>query len=187
MEASRPHSINEESIMLFEAESNKKKYTIHVNEDIKDWKICIQQKGKDPVNYIISKDDYQSLDDTISFLFKNSSYLIDVVGEGTNYNVYTRGSYRAIKIFNDEMLLHESLKGGDQFSDGKELKSGMPGKILKVLVKKGDKVKAGDPLIIMEAMKMENEMLATAETKIKNVHVKEGQSIEADVKLISFS
>jgi biotin carboxyl carrier protein len=173
--------------MLFEAESNKKKYSIHVNEEIKCWKISIQQKNKEPVNYVISKDDYQSLDDTISFLFKNSSYLIDVVGEGTDYNVYARGSYRSIKIFNDEMLLHKSLKSGDSLSEGKELTSGMPGKILKILVKKGDTVKKGEPILIMEAMKMENEMLASIDTKIKTIHVKEGQSVEADVKLISFS
>ncbi len=180
-------SINEDLIMLFEAESNKKKYTIHVREDVKNWMVSIQEKSKDPVSYTISKDDFQSLDETISFLFKNSSYLIDVIGEDTNYNVYTRGSYRSIKIFNDEMLLHESLKGGDSFSDGKELKSGMPGKILKVFVKKGDQVKQGQPLLIMEAMKMENEMLASSDVKVSAVHVKEGESIEADVKLISFS
>jgi len=182
-----PSSIDEDSIMLFEAESNKKKYTIHVNEGVLDWKIKIHQDKKEPIQYIVSKNDYQTLDKTISFIFKNSSYLIDVVGDGINYDVYTRGSYRSIKIFNDEMLLHESLRGGDSLSDDKELKSGMPGKILKVLVDKGDQVKAGEPILIMEAMKMENEMLATKDTKIKAVHVKEGQTVEADVKLISFS
>ncbi len=41
---------------------------------------------------------------------------------------------------------------------GSELNSGMPGKIVKIFVKPGDELKEGDPILIMEAMKMENEM-----------------------------
>ena len=112
--------------------------------------------------------------------------MVDVVGEGTKYEVYTRGSYRSIKIFNDEMLLHESLKGGGALGGGSDLASGMPGKIVKIMVKPGDAVKEGDPLLIMEAMKMENEMRAAKDCVVKTVHVKEGQTIEGGANLITF-
>ena len=111
---------------------------------------------------------------------------MDVMGAGNEYMVYTRGSYRSVKIFNDESLLHESLKRGGSLSGGDKLTSGMPGKIVKVMVEKGQAVKAGAPLLIMEAMKMENEMRATHDVVVKEVMVKPGDSVESGATLITF-
>jgi biotin carboxyl carrier protein len=62
----------------------------------------------------------------------------------------------------------------------------MPGKIIEIFVKEGDVVKANKPLLIMEAMKMENEMRATRDVKIKEIKVKQGDSIESGAVLIKF-
>jgi biotin carboxyl carrier protein len=62
----------------------------------------------------------------------------------------------------------------------------MPGKIVKVFVKPGDAVKEGDPLLIMEAMKMENEMRSAGEAVIKEVLVKQGHAVESGAVLITF-
>ena len=53
----------------------------------------------------------------------------------------------------------------------------MPGKILTVNVKAGDSVKRGDVLLILEAMKMQNEIMAPADAKISDVRVSAGQSV----------
>lgn len=172
--------------MYFEAETDGTKYQINVTETRTHWKIDLKSEETDWVHYDISKEDYRTVDQTISFLFKNSSYLVDVTGKGTEYTVYTRGAHSTIKIYNEEKLLHESLKGGGSLGQGNSLNSGMPGKIVKVFVKAGDLVKEGDPLLIMEAMKMENEMRAAGEAKIKEVHVKAGDAIEAGVVLVTF-
>jgi len=55
----------------------------------------------------------------------------------------------------------------------------MPGKIVKVLVSKGDPVRARQPLVVMEAMKMENELRASAAGAVAELHVQEGQSVDA--------
>jgi pyruvate carboxylase subunit B len=55
----------------------------------------------------------------------------------------------------------------------------MPGKIVKVLVNKGDPVHPRQPLVVIEAMKMENELRATAAGAVAELHVQEGQSVEA--------
>lgn len=96
--------------MYFEAESNDTKYEVNVNETRTTWKVSIKAEDQDWINYEIPKLDYQRADDTISLIFNNSSYLVDVVGHDTEYNVYTRGSFRTVRIFNEEKLLHESLK-----------------------------------------------------------------------------
>ncbi len=55
----------------------------------------------------------------------------------------------------------------------------MPGKIVKVLVKPGDTVAARQGLVVIEAMKMENELRASREGQVKDVHAREGDLVEA--------
>jgi biotin carboxyl carrier protein len=60
------------------------------------------------------------------------------------------------------------------------VRSPMPGKVVKVLVAAGDDVKAGAPVVVVEAMKMENELRAGRDGKVREVKVKEGQPVEAN-------
>lgn len=172
--------------MYFEADSNGRKYQINVTETRTVWKVDLKEDASDWVHYNIPKSDYKYIDQTLSFIFKNSSYLVDVTSKGTDYTVYTRGTHSTVKIYNEEKILHESLKAGGHLGQGNSLTSGMPGKIVKVFVKVGDMVKEGDPLLIMEAMKMENEMRASGEAKIKEILVKQGDAVEAGEVLINF-
>lgn len=172
--------------MYFEAELKGKKYKVDVAEQKNSWKLSLQEEGKEWIHYDISKRDYKQAEQYISFLFEGKSYLIDVIGQDTEYTVFTRNSFRAIKVFNDEMLLHESLKKGGGFGGDQELKAGMPGKIIEIFAKEGEIVKANKPLLIMEAMKMENEMRASRDVKIKEIKVKQGDSVESGAVLIKF-
>lgn len=172
--------------MYFEAELKGKKYKVDVIEQKNSWKISLQEFGKEWVHYDISKKDYKEAEQYVSFLFAGKSYLVDVIGKDTEYTVFTRNSFRTIKVFNDEMLLHESLKKGGGFGGDQELKAGMPGKIIEIFAKEGEVVKANKPLLIMEAMKMENEMRASRDVKIKEIKVKQGDSVESGAVLIKF-
>ena len=67
------------------------------------------------------------------------------------------------------------------------LASGMPGKIVKIFVKVGDELKEGDPILIMEAMKMENEMRAKSAVKIKEILVREGENVDSGATLVTFA
>lgn len=172
--------------MYFQAESDGVKYEVTVHETKTHWRLGLKKEEKEWVYHEINKDDYRYLDETVSFIFRDSSYLIDVTSKGTDYTVFTRGAHRVFNIYNDESLLHESLKGGGGLGGSKSLTSGMPGKIVKVFVKAGDVLKEGDPILIMEAMKMENEMRAHGEVKIKEVLVKAGDTIESGATLVNF-
>lgn len=67
-------------------------------------------------------------------------------------------------------------------SGGGEVLAPLPGLILNVLIKAGDSVKAGQKIMIMEAMKMENDINATRDGKIKAINVRNGDNIsEGDV------
>jgi glutaconyl-CoA/methylmalonyl-CoA decarboxylase subunit gamma len=67
------------------------------------------------------------------------------------------------------------------------VKAPLPGLMLKVLVKVGDAVKSGDTVCIMEAMKMQNNIVATATGTVATVSVSEGQSILEGQEIIKIS
>jgi biotin carboxyl carrier protein len=60
----------------------------------------------------------------------------------------------------------------------------MPGKIVKIMKKEGDKVSKGETVLILEAMKMENEIKSGADGTVKSVNVKEGQALEAGFLMV---
>lgn len=63
----------------------------------------------------------------------------------------------------------------------------LPGLILKILVKPGEAVKAGQNLVVMEAMKMENDVQAPADCTVKSVLVREGDSVNEGDALIELA
>lgn len=172
--------------MDFQAKLKGKDFFIRVEEHNKYWGVTLQEEGQKEEFHKIPKEHFKRMDQAVSFLFEDSSYMVDVVGEGTQYTVYTRGSFREIPLFNDESLLHESLKGGGGLGASDSLKAGMPGKIVEIMVEPGQSVEAGAPLLIMEAMKMENEMKATHACVVKEVLVNKGDSVESGATLIKF-
>lgn len=68
--------------------------------------------------------------------------------------------------------------------DHGQMKSPMPGKILKILISVGDSVVAGAPLLVMEAMKMEHTIKAAKAGVIEAIHFKEGDQVAGGVELI---
>jgi biotin carboxyl carrier protein len=59
----------------------------------------------------------------------------------------------------------------------------MPGKVVRVLVKQGDEVQEGQGLVVVEAMKMENELKSPKAGKVRELHAQEGQAVEAGARL----
>jgi len=68
-----------------------------------------------------------------------------------------------------------------------DLKAPMPGLVLKILVKPGDQVKKNEPVLVLEAMKMENVIKATADAEVKAVLAEKGKAVEKGQPLIQFA
>ncbi len=186
--------------MYFEAKiNNESSYKVTIEESRSAWivkycKIQIQENGtpvpgqtEEWIEKVFSREHFTvAKDGHISLLMDNESYIVDTVKYGTDYEVYTRGSHRNVSIVNDEIILRESIRGRGGIGSQGNLKAGMPGKIVNLMVKEGDKVSADDPLLIMEAMKMENEMRASKEAIVDRIFVKVGDNVETGAQLISF-
>jgi len=63
----------------------------------------------------------------------------------------------------------------------------MPGKIVRILVQTGDAVRARQPLVVVEAMKMENELRAGRDGVVAGIHVREGASVESGALLVEIT
>lgn len=68
-------------------------------------------------------------------------------------------------------------------AQGEQVKSPMPGTILDINVQAGQSVNAGDVIVVMEAMKMENEIVASISGKIAEICVKKGDAVDTDAVL----
>ncbi len=75
--------------------------------------------------------------------------------------------------------------GGDAGS--RKLKAPMPGRVVKILVAEGDSVERGAPVVIVEAMKMENEMYAPLDGTVARIAVAEGDTVDSGALLCEFA
>lgn len=95
------------------------------------------------------------------------------------------GRWCRVPVRNEQELLLDRLgfKSAAEVGEG-QLNAPMPGKILEIVVNVGDTVNTGDPVAILEAMKMENELKAPVDGTISSIHVEEGQSVEKNVLIL---
>ena len=134
----------------------------------------------------MSKQNYQRVGRVISLILDHTSYVVNMQTKDTSYAMGLQGVQKDLKLYNEDIILQQSLKGKEILDNCQTLISHMPGKIVDVLVKSKDKVTAHQPLLIMEAMKMENEIRAQSDTTIQSIKVKKGENVEAGAVLIVF-
>ena len=104
-------------------------------------------------------------------------------GQGGAWIARVNGEPVAARVI-DPRLQPEHRRGSSPAGGSGLVKSAMPGRVVKVLVKPGDRVIERQPLIVVEAMKMENELRAPGEALVRDVNVTEGMSVDAGVILI---
>jgi len=122
-----------------------------------------------------------------SALIGNRSFEIEIHHNETGYLVSHQGKTLKYRV-EDERLAKLKQTLGDKPSDthDKNLLSPMPGLIVSVEVTPGQKVKPGDGLFIIEAMKMENEIKARIEGVVKEIKVQEYQPVDKNQVLMIF-
>jgi len=120
-----------------------------------------------------------------SLIHNNQSHLVHIIHEGSYYHIHIDGEYFPIRVEDERMRnLRQLVQQASQASGIKTITAPIPGLITKVLVREGDQVKKGGGLIILEAMKMENEIKADRDGTVEKILVSQGAPVEKDQALI---
>ncbi len=120
-----------------------------------------------------------------SIIHDNSSFNVELVEakNAKNYTVNTLYESFDVQIIDAESKYLMNRKKDDG-EDDLVIASPMPGKVVKVLVKAGDRVKAGETVVVVSAMKMESEYKVKQDRLIKKVLIKEGDTVAGDQPMV---
>jgi biotin carboxyl carrier protein len=146
-------------------------------------------------NFNISKREIEEFD-AVSFnsgnhvIFNNLSTSVEVLNSDflkKSYVVKVNGNRYSIRIEDDlDMLISELGLSLGEDAVANEILAPMPGLIIEVNVKKGQEVKQGDFICVLEAMKMENTIVSPRDGIIKFIAISNGQTVDKLDLLIEF-
>lgn len=136
----------------------------------------------DGVEHVV--DAHQVAGQLWSVLYRGASFVVDVTQLPTEeYEVLIQGDCHKFALMNEQR--RAMIRAGGKGAAGKAmLTSPMPGKVVKLLVNEGQEVEAGQGVIVVEAMKMENELKSALAGKVKEIFVAEGEVVESGAKLL---
>ena len=122
--------------------------------------------------------------DLLSVLIDNTSYDISFSYTDPDVLLNFRNRHFNIEVLDERRMRMRRVQSDLDISGPEVIKTSMPGKVVKVLVEEGQTIEPGAGVIIIEAMKMENEIRCRNGGVVKGIHVSAGQAIEGDVALI---
>ena len=115
-------------------------------------------------------------------LLNNACYDVVSVAQPGGYHVNVFNRFFDVEILDPRT---RALGGGEQAAGGERpVKAAMPGRSVKVLVEDGQEVAAGAGVIVLEAMKMQNELRAPRAGRVRQLAVRPGQTVEAGQTLL---
>ena len=123
--------------------------------------------------------------DVLSFENNNQIRNLTYYIKDNTVFLYKNGKEYKYEFLDDKAIRRLSSSGGLNQGGPLTIEAPMPGKIIKVFKSVGEKVKKGEAVIIMEAMKMENEMKAPYDGVITDVFVSVNNTVESGAKLFS--
>ena len=169
---------------------NEKKFIVSFEE--KNIEINIKKDGDNFVTHVDNNEYHLSLnsqsnDPRITCLVNGQNMVVQVRKEMPRYQLVHKGKI-AMALISEKRVaeLNELMPEKIPQDMSKFLLSPMPGLLIKVCVKEGQEVKAGEELAVVEAMKMENSLRASKDLKIKSILGSEGDNLSVDQKILEF-
>ncbi|OGQ22170.1 MAG: hypothetical protein A3C54_08095 [Deltaproteobacteria bacterium RIFCSPHIGHO2_02_FULL_60_17] len=119
-----------------------------------------------------------------SLIVDNRSFEVDVDITEDEYRVLVDGRSYHVELVDERRVRLGGAQPGIQLEGRQQVSVPMPGKVIAVLAGEGDRVEKGQGLVIVEAMKMENEVRSPIAGEVKEVRVKAGDALEAGALLM---
>ena len=150
---------------------------LHVSVDGRTTVVDARRVGEMELSLLVAPDDgsapVRGVDASLAAQRTSGDFDVHVAGRTIPVQVRLAGSFG-----------RQKTAGAAQGTGPQRITAPMPGKIVRVLVKPGDEVKARQGLVVVEAMKMENELRASGPGTVAEVRVSEGALVEANSVLM---
>lgn len=162
--------------MLFYLQFRGKEHKVRVESVGGGLKISLDDEPQSTVDLFFYGND-------CSIINNNKVFQANIVGLKHDYTVWRPEGTLNMSVESEYRRIVGLLRG-QASEDENNVYAKMPGKIAKLMVKVGQSVEKGDPVCVMEAMKMENEIRASTSGEIKKINVSEGQAVETGALLL---
>ncbi len=156
--------------MTYEVSIDGKTYRLELSRDDGKW-LCRLDGHEIPVDAVLARPD------VLSLRIGNQAYEVKCERVGSEQHLWV-GSRR----FNAEVRDPRSLRGRVRTTDDsgpRKLTAPMPGKVVRILVSAGVEVEAGAGILVVEAMKMQNELKSPKKGTIQKIFVSEGATVNS--------
>ncbi len=162
------------------------KYVTTIDE--KEFTVEIIDEQHISINDKVMEVDFQSISGQpiYSMVIDGKSYEAYVYEGEDDWQVLLLGRHYPIKVEDEREKRLKSAAGGKAQAGGEfQMKSPMPGLVVAVPVEEGQQVEKGQVLVILESMKMQNELKSPRAGKVERIKVKAGESVEQKQTLLS--
>lgn len=124
------------------------------------------------------------MSETRKVIVDGVEFEVQLEGEGTEWKATVEGQTFSIQIPDAAPVSKKKRSGGGKKKKSGTVSANIPGKVVTVEVSVGDEVVEGQVILILEAMKMQNEIQAPVSGTVVSVQCEEGQAIEANIPLV---
>src|SRR5690242_11573995 len=164
--------------MAFIAKLGDQSYTVEIEENGK----SVYRVSVDGNEFLV--DGKKTGRTNYSLIVDSRSFEIEVDNTDDEYRVLVDGRNYRIHLVDERRMRVGGTQSGVELQGRQMVSVPMPGKIIAVLVAEGDSVEKGQGLVIVEAMKMENEVRSPVTGVVREIKVKPGDTVEAAAVLL---
>jgi len=154
------------------------KYITTIGE--KEFEVEILGNNQVSVDGVVYNVDFESVSGkpVYTMLVDGKSFEAHIIQDEDTWQVLMRGTLYSAQVEDERERRLRTAGGGEGAGGEYILKAPMPGLIVKVPVSEGDEIQKGDVLVILESMKMQNELKAPRDGVVRRVEVQQGDSVE---------
>lgn len=163
--------------MAFIAKLGEQTYTVEIEEVHK----SVYRVSVDGNDFLV--DGKKTGRTNYSLIVNNRSFEIEVDNSEDQYRVLVDGRNYHVHLVDERRMRVGGVQSGLHLQGRQKVCVPMPGKVIAVLVSEGDTVEKGHGLVIVEAMKMENEVRSPVTGEVKEIRVKPGDAVEGGAVL----
>ncbi len=128
--------------------------------------------------------DYEKINKYVySFIIDGKPFEAEIEKENEGYRIYVGNVSKDVFVYDLKRFSITSRKEVAEKRGEHIIRAPMPGKIAKIFVKEGEPVKKSQPILTMEAMKMENEIRSPVDGKVKKIYVRSAEVVESKAEL----